>query len=80
MRMVGVDHEAHDDFYTVISNGLLWLVQHGLYGLATAPCITQRQRDAYENGYVAVNEAGPVVASTRRGMYHAEAPLRAPRA
>ncbi len=57
VRMVDVDHDAHEDFYTVISNPLLWFVQHGLYGLATAPCITLRERDAYENGYVKVNEA-----------------------
>ncbi len=56
VRLVDVDPAAHDDFYGVISNPLLWFIQHGLFGLATSPNIGQRERDAFENGYVAVNE------------------------
>ena len=37
LRLVEVDRQAHDDFYTVIANPLLWFLQHGLYGLALAP-------------------------------------------
>ena len=33
LRLVEVDKQAHDDFYTVIANPLLWFLQHGLYGL-----------------------------------------------
>jgi len=35
LRLVEVERQAHDDFYTVIANPLLWFLQHGLYGLAT---------------------------------------------
>jgi trehalose 6-phosphate synthase len=56
VRIVEVDRGAWEDFYSVISNPLLWFVQHGLYGLATAPEITKREHDAFDDGYVVVNE------------------------
>ena len=34
LRLVEVEQQAHDDFYTVIANPLLWFLQHGMYGLA----------------------------------------------
>ena len=33
LRLVEVEPQAHDDFYTVIANPLLWFLQHGMYGL-----------------------------------------------
>ena len=56
IRFVETDPLAHDDFYGVISNPLLWFVQHGLYELSYAPNIGQRERDAFEDGYVSVNK------------------------
>src|SRR4051812_24636599 len=56
VRYVEVERDQHEAFYTQIANPLLWFVQHGLYGLATQPEITQETHDAYEQGYVAVNE------------------------
>ncbi|MFL6266575.1 MAG: trehalose-6-phosphate synthase, partial [Actinomycetes bacterium] len=55
LRLVEVDQRAHDDFYTVIANPLLWFLQHGLYGLALAPVLTKREHAAWDDGYVAVN-------------------------
>lgn len=55
-RYVAVDKRRHDRFYTVISNPLLWFVQHGLYGLAQDPTLTRATRDAFEHGYAPVNE------------------------
>jgi trehalose 6-phosphate synthase len=57
LRLVEVDGQAHDDFYTVIANPLLWFLQHGMYGLAHAPRLTRREHTAYEDGYLAVNHA-----------------------
>jgi trehalose 6-phosphate synthase len=57
LRMVEVDPAAHEDFYGVISNPLLWFIQHGLYDLTRSPNFGQRERDAFEHGYVTVNEA-----------------------
>jgi trehalose 6-phosphate synthase len=55
LRLVEVDQQAHDDFYTVIANPLLWFLQHGMYGLALAPVLTKREHAAWNDGYVAVN-------------------------
>jgi trehalose 6-phosphate synthase len=55
LRLVEVERQAHDDFYTVIANPLLWFLQHGMYGLALAPVLTRREHTAWEDGYVAVN-------------------------
>jgi trehalose 6-phosphate synthase len=41
--------------YSVISNPLLWFVQHYLWDLARQPVITQRTHDAWSEGYVKVN-------------------------
>jgi trehalose 6-phosphate synthase len=73
VRMVDVDRSAHEDFYTVVSNPLLWFVQHGLYGLATAPVLTHRDREAFEDGYAAVNAtfADAVVAEVQERGGHA---------
>ncbi|MFL6264742.1 MAG: trehalose-6-phosphate synthase, partial [Actinomycetes bacterium] len=56
LRLVEVDQRAHDDFYTVIANPLLWFLQHGMYGLAHAPRLTRREHIAFEDGYRAVNQ------------------------
>jgi trehalose 6-phosphate synthase len=55
LRLVEVDSQAHDDFYTVIANPLLWFLQHGMYGLALAPVLTRREHAAWDDGYAAVN-------------------------
>jgi len=55
VRMVEVDAGAHDRFYAVIANPLLWFVQHYLWDLSDAPDITPREVDAFDNGYVPVN-------------------------
>jgi trehalose 6-phosphate synthase len=57
VRMVALDPDAQEKFYTVIANPLLWFVQHHLYDLKTEPNITAVERDAFENGYAAVNSA-----------------------
>src|SRR3954454_21982231 len=56
VRYVDVDRDQHDMFYTQIANPLLWFVQHGLYGLASEPNITEEVHRAFDEGYVAVNQ------------------------
>ncbi len=56
VRLVITDPGAYADFYSVWSNPILWFVQHGLYGRALSPVITQAEHDAFENGYAAVNQ------------------------
>ncbi len=55
LRMVELDPEAQHRFYAVISNPLLWFVQHYLWDLGRTPDITRREVDAFDNGYVTVN-------------------------
>jgi trehalose 6-phosphate synthase len=55
VRMVEVDPVAHERFYTVVSNPILWFIQHGLYGLTFSPVLTQNERIAFDEGYAAVN-------------------------
>jgi trehalose 6-phosphate synthase len=55
VRLVALDPDAQDDFYTVIANPLLWFIQHHLYDLKSAPNITRRETEAFEHGYAAVN-------------------------
>ena len=55
VRMIETDAEAQRKFYTIISNPLLWFVQHYLWGLSDAPDITRREIDAFESGYQPVN-------------------------
>jgi len=56
VRMVDVDPVAYDKYYAEIANPLLWFTQHYLWDLSRSPVITRREKDAFENGYVTVNE------------------------
>ncbi len=55
VRMVEVEPVAHEQFYTVVSNPILWFIQHGLYGLTFSPVLAQNERSAFDEGYAAVN-------------------------
>ncbi|HEY7398796.1 MAG TPA: trehalose-6-phosphate synthase, partial [Gaiellaceae bacterium] len=57
-RLVLLAHEldAYDGFYNVVSNPLLWFVQHALYGLAREPALDQSFVDAW-HAYESVNSA-----------------------
>jgi trehalose 6-phosphate synthase len=56
VRLVELDPEAQRKHYSVISNPLLWFLQHYLWDLANAPDIDRELVDAFQTGYVAVNE------------------------
>ncbi|MDP9452199.1 MAG: trehalose-6-phosphate synthase [Actinomycetota bacterium] len=55
LRMVTVDDDAHEAFYSIIANPLLWFVQHELWDRPDAPDLTRREHDAFEHGYAVVN-------------------------
>jgi trehalose 6-phosphate synthase len=54
VQMLDIERAAHDDFYNVIANPLLWFVQHELYEQAPSE-IGARERRAWHEGYVEVN-------------------------
>ncbi len=55
VRMLDIDPTAHERFYAVVSNPILWFIQHGLYGLTFSPVLTQAERVAFDEGYAVVN-------------------------
>src|SRR5467141_427477 len=48
--------EQYDQYYSVISNPVLWFIQHYLWDLAQQPIINGRIHRAWRNGYVEVNK------------------------
>lgn len=56
VSLVEHDPEAYDLMYNRVANPLLWFVQHGLYDLPYSPGFGEETREAWERGYLAVNE------------------------
>ncbi len=48
---------TYHKFYSVICNPLLWFLQHYMWSSSRTPNIDYAVHDAWENGYVAVNQA-----------------------
>ncbi|HXJ47829.1 MAG TPA: trehalose-6-phosphate synthase, partial [Candidatus Acidoferrum sp.] len=48
--------EQYEQYYSVISNPVLWFIQHYLWDLAQQPIINGRIHRAWTNGYVEVNK------------------------
>src|ERR671911_1110761 len=55
LRLVAHDQSAYDWFYNVVSNPMLWFLQHYLWDLAHSPNLDRGLHLAWEEGYVAVN-------------------------
>ena len=55
LRLVAHQPSAYDLYYNVVANPALWFVQHDLWGLKQDP--DHDLGPAWEEGYVAVNEA-----------------------
>src|SRR5262245_32887816 len=56
LRLVPHDETAYDWFYNVVANPMLWFLQHYLWHLAYEPSIDIALRNAWDQGYVSVNE------------------------
>ncbi len=55
LRFVVPAPDAYHKYYNVISNPLLWFLQHYLWDTPRSPDITREIWDAWHEGYVAVN-------------------------
>lgn len=55
LRFVVPSPEAYHQYYNIISNPLLWFLQHYLWDTPRSPDITHDIWDAWRNGYVTVN-------------------------
>ncbi len=61
--------EAYRGYYSVISNPLLWFLQHYLWNLPYEPVITERTWEAWRDGYSRVNRLmADRVISLARGL------------
>ena len=56
LRLVAHEEAAYDWFYNVVSNPMLWFLQHYLWELAYTPAVDHGFHHAWEQGYVRVNE------------------------
>ncbi|HEX5497729.1 MAG TPA: trehalose-6-phosphate synthase, partial [Thermomicrobiales bacterium] len=68
LRFVVPTPEAYHQYYNVISNPLLWFLQHYLWDTPRSPDITHEIWAAWNDGYVAVNRlfADEIVATAQR--------------
>jgi trehalose 6-phosphate synthase len=57
LRLVAHDETAYDWFYNVVANPMLWFLQHYLWELAYTPSVDIALKNAWDEGYVRVNEA-----------------------
>jgi trehalose 6-phosphate synthase len=61
--------EQYEQYYSVISNPVLWFIQHYLWDLAQQPIINGRIHRAWNNGYVEVNkQVARKVVEVARGL------------
>lgn len=65
---VVVDRNRYEEYYSVISNPLLWFVQHYMWNNPYTPTIDEKTHAAWENGYVYLNKrfAQKVVEESKR--------------
>ncbi|MFC2024541.1 trehalose-6-phosphate synthase, partial [Chloroflexota bacterium] len=57
LRFLVFSRSTYHKYYNVICNPLLWFLQHYMWNSPTTPNIDMLTHDAWENGYVPVNQA-----------------------
>ena len=57
LRLLVFSRSTYHKYYSVICNPLLWFLQHYMWNSPTTPNIDSVTHDAWENGYVPVNQA-----------------------
>lgn len=68
VRFLSPSEEAYEGYYNLISNPLLWFLQHSMWDVPRAPVINRETWDAWEEGYVQVNHmfANEIASVSRR--------------
>lgn len=56
VSFVVVDQEIYKDYYSIISNPLLWFVQHYMWNTPYVPVIDDKMHKAWHDSYVYVNK------------------------
>ncbi len=68
LQLIEPNKKAYQGYYNVISNPLLWFIQHQLWDTPRNPSITQETWDAWGTGYLPINKAfAQVVADMLEG-------------
>ena len=57
LRYVVTPRRAYHKYYNILCNPLLWFLQHYMWNPPYNPAVDASVHDAWENGYVPVNEA-----------------------
>lgn len=57
LRFVQTPQEVYDRYYSAFSNPLLWFMHHYMWDLAHGTSINAAVYDAWEHGYIPVNQA-----------------------
>ncbi|NYB51651.1 MAG: trehalose-6-phosphate synthase [Methanobacteriaceae archaeon] len=67
---VVVDRHRYESYYSLISNPLLWFVQHYMWNSPYTPDIDEEMHDAWKNGYVYMNKkfADKVISESGRSL------------
>ena len=55
LQLVQIPRKAYNRYYNVISNPLLWFIQHQLWEVPIKPDIDRPTWDAWHSGYIEVN-------------------------
>ena len=74
LRFVTTPRRAYHKYYNVICNPLLWFLQHYMWNPPYNPTVDASVHDAWETGYVPVNEAF-AQAVVREAAGHEAAPV-----
>ena len=57
LRFVVTPRNIYHKYYSIICNPLLWFLQHYMWNASRSPNIDRVVHDAWNNGYVSVNQA-----------------------
>lgn len=68
VRFLSPDEPSYKGYYSVIANPLLWFLQHSMWDVPRAPVIDRATWEAWEDGYVAVNQefAEAIIEETKK--------------
>lgn len=56
LDLVPLEDDVYTGYYNIISNPLLWFLQHSMWNFVSSPTITRETWQAWEQGYVAANK------------------------
>lgn len=65
LHLVPLSAEVYEGYYNVVSNPLLWFMQHSMWNMISGPNITRETWQAWDEGYVAANRAFAEVVAQR---------------